>query len=263
VSERWIDLDGAANVRDEGGLLARNGTVRPNRLIRSDNLQGLTPQDVRRLVDEHDVRAVADLRTKTEVDLEGPGPLTAEPRVTIEHLSLFAEAGEHTDVVAAEEDGPVLMPWQEREATETERPSIVDIYLRYLEDRPVSILAALRLIAYTDGATIVHCAAGKDRTGVVVALALDEVGVDRDAIVDDYERTGDRLEPLLARLKASPTYATDVRRMPDEQHRPRRESMAGFLVAMDEVHGGTANWLRKQGWTDEDDAALRTALLAE
>ncbi|HZE51102.1 MAG TPA: tyrosine-protein phosphatase, partial [Jatrophihabitantaceae bacterium] len=100
-------------------------------------------------------------------------------------------------------------------------------------------------------------------TGVVVALALDEVGVDREAIVDDYVRTGDRLEPLLARLKASPTYASDVRRMPDEQHRPRRESMAGFLVAMDEVHGGTANWLRKQGWTEEDDAALRKALLAE
>jgi protein-tyrosine phosphatase len=265
VSARWIDLDGAANVRDVGGLPAGDRKVRPDRLIRSDNLQGLTPADIHRLVDDDDVRAVADLRTQTEVDLEGPGPLTGEPRVTIEHLSLFPEAGEHTDVVAAEsDDEPVLLPWQKQEADpEHRRRSAVDIYLRYLDDRPDSILSALRLIAHTDGATIVHCAAGKDRTGVVVALALDAVGVDRDAIVDDYVRTGDRLGPLLARLKASRTYAHDVRRMPDEHHLPRRESMQGFLAALDELHGGTSNWLRKHGWTDADAAALQAALLPE
>jgi protein tyrosine/serine phosphatase len=261
VTERWIDLDGAANVRDAGGLPAGDRQVRPDRLIRSDNLQDLTPADVHRLVDDHHVRAVADLRTQVEVDLEGPGPLTREPRVRIEHLSLLAEAGEHTDVVAAEEDGPVLLPWQQREAAERERPSIVEIYLRYLDERPDSVLAALRLIAYTDGATIVHCAAGKDRTGVTVALALDEVGVDRDAIVADYVATGERLQSLLARLKASPTYSADVQRMPDEQHLPRPESMQGFLAALDELHGGTSNWLRKHGWTDDDAAALRSALL--
>jgi protein-tyrosine phosphatase len=265
VSARWIDLDGAANVRDVGGLPAEDRTVRTDRLIRSDNLQGLTPADIHRLVDDHDVRAVADLRTQTEVDLEGPGPLTGEPRVIIEHLSLFPEAGEHTDVVAAEsDDEPVLLPWQRQEADpEHRRRSAVDIYLRYLDDRPDSILSALRLIAHTDGATVVHCAAGKDRTGVVVALALDAVGVDRDAIVDDYVRTGDRLSPLLARLKASRTYAHDVRRMPDEHHLPRRESMEGFLAALDELHGGTSNWLRKHGWTDADAVALQAALIPE
>jgi hypothetical protein len=262
VSERWIDLDGAANVRDLGGLPAGLRTVRRNRLIRSDNLQGLTADDVRLLVDKHDLRAVADLRTQVEVDLEGPGPLTREPRVTVEHLSLFAEAGEHTDVVAAEEDGPVVLPWQKRR-DDGDRRSAVDVYLRYLDDRPDSILAALRLIANTDGATIVHCAAGKDRTGVVTALALDEVGVDRSAIVDDYVATGERMPQLLDRLKASRTYADDVRRVPDEQHLPRRQTMEGFLARLDELHGGTANWLRKHGWTDADDAALQAALLPE
>ena len=54
----------------------------PGRLLRADNLQGLTPADVRRLVDDIGVRTVVDLRTTVEVDKEGPGPLTAEPRVT-------------------------------------------------------------------------------------------------------------------------------------------------------------------------------------
>jgi protein-tyrosine phosphatase len=263
MDAHWIDLDGAANARDLGGLPADRGAVRDNRLIRSDNLQQLTPRDIKRLVDEHDVRAVADLRTQTEVDLEGPGPLTHEPQVSVVHLSLFPEAGERTDVVAAEEEGPPVLPWQNRGDERKDRRGAADVYMSYLDDRPDSIVAALRLIAHTDGATIVHCAAGKDRTGVVVALALDEVGVDRDAIVDDYVRTGDRLEQLLARLKASHTYADDVQRVPDEQHKPRPETMQKFLAAVDELHGGTSAWLRTHGWTDADAAALRSALLAE
>lgn len=264
AQSRWIDLDGAANVRDLGGLAVDGCLTRRDRLIRSDNLQGLTTSDVEELVGRHHVRAVADLRTQAEVDLEGPGPLVKDPRVAVEHLSLFPEAGEHTDVVAAESDGPIVLPWQKRDAEPRERRrTAAEVYQRYLDERPDSIVAALRLIAQTDGATVVHCAAGKDRTGVVVALALDEVGVDRDAIADDYATTGERLDGLLARLKASRTYAADVRRLPDDQHVPRRETMEGFLAAVDERYGGTSAWLRKHGWTDADAAALRTALVAE
>jgi protein-tyrosine phosphatase len=263
VQPRWIDLDGAVNVRDLGGLPAGDGrAVRPGRLIRADNLQGLTPSDVARLVVEHDVRAVADLRTLTELASEGPGPLTREPRVRIEHLSLLPEAGDNTDVVAAEpDDGPVVLPWQRRDPGD--RRSAAVIYQCYLDDRPDSVVAALRLVAHTDGATIVHCAAGKDRTGVVVALALDAVGADRAAIVDDYARTGDRMKQILARLSASRTYAHDLEGVPDDQHLPRPVTMRVFLSELDNAYGGTSNWLRKHGWTDADDIALRAALLAE
>lgn len=263
VQPGWIDLDGAANVRDLGGLPAGDGrSVRPGRLIRADNLQGLSPSDVERLVVEHDVRAVADLRTHTEVASEGPAPLTGEPRVRIEHLSLLPEAGDNTDVVAADsDDGPVVLPWQKRD--DDGRRSAAEFYRLYLEDRPDSIVAALRLIARTDGATIVHCAAGKDRTGVVAAMALDAVGVDRPAIVDDYVRTGERMQQILARLGASRTYAHDLEGVPVDQHLPRPATMQTFLSGLDDEYGGTSGWLRKNGWTDADDAALRAALLAE
>ena len=73
-SSRWIELDGADNVRDLAGLPTADGrTVQPGRLIRSDSLQGLTDDDVRNLVDDLNVRAVADLRTGIEVPAEGPG----------------------------------------------------------------------------------------------------------------------------------------------------------------------------------------------
>lgn len=263
VHPLWIDLEGAANVRDLGGLPAVDGrTVAPRRLVRSDNLQGLTPSDIGLLVDDVGVRAVADLRTSAELSSEGPGPLTQESRVRIEHFSLYPEAGEHTDVVADESE-PVLLPWQIRERQRGERRDAAAIYQRYLEDRPDSVVAALRLIAESDGATIVHCAAGKDRTGVVVALALDEVGVERDAIVDDFVRSGERMKQILTRLAASRTYADDIRGVPFEKHLPRPETMKTFLTELDEIHGGTATWLRKHGWTDSDASALGAALLTE
>ncbi|WP_375477715.1 tyrosine-protein phosphatase [uncultured Jatrophihabitans sp.] len=270
TSPRWIRLDGAENVRDLGGLPTVDGRrVQPGRLIRSDSLQQLSPADVRLLVDELHVRAVADLRTGVEVAAEGPGPMTAEPAVVVKHLSLFPEAGDTTDAVRADdESAPVVLPWQSRsdDASEDERRrGVAGVYLRYLDDRADSVLATLRLIAGTDGATIVHCAAGKDRTGVVVAFALAEVGVTREAIVADYAASGERIEAILRRLVARRTYANDLTD-PDsgtdyDKHRPKAQSMQRWFDAMDEMHGGAPAWLRAHGWTDRDAAALRSRLL--
>ena len=70
TTARWIALQGAANVRDLGGLPLRGGgATAPGVLLRADNLQGLTARDVHRLVGELGVRAVVDLRTAVEVEL--------------------------------------------------------------------------------------------------------------------------------------------------------------------------------------------------
>ena len=265
---RWIELDGAVNVRDLGGLPTGDGNrVLPNRLIRSDNLQGLSRADVRTLVEEHAVRSVADLRTAVEVDAEGPGPLTAEPRVRIAHLSLFPEAGRNTDAAALDEDPavdpdrPIVLPWQQRRDDGTERHGAAAVYLGYLEDRPDSALAALRLIAATEGATIVHCAAGKDRTGVVTALALAEVGVPREEIVADYALSSERIEAIFARLLASRTYAGDLDGQQIDKHRTRPETMQALLDSISAKYDSVGGWLRSHGWTEQDATALRARLL--
>jgi protein tyrosine/serine phosphatase len=270
VSERvpipnWVRLDGAVNVRDLGGLPTVDGrTVQPHRLIRSDNLQDLSAEDVHRLVVEYGVRTVADLRTGIEVSAEGPGPLHEQPDVDIRHLSLFPEAGEHTDAAAAETtdtNAPVVLPWQARERSENGRRGAAAVYLGYLEDRADSIVSALRLIAGSPGATIVHCAAGKDRTGVVVALALAEVGVIRDEIVADYARSAEVIEDIFDRLRASRTYAEDMKNSDADKHAPRPATIESLLAALDENYGGVDAWLRTHGWTDEDYAALQAKLL--
>jgi protein-tyrosine phosphatase len=213
-------------------------------LVRSDNLQGLSPGDVSRLVDELGVRVVVDLRTGEEVRLEGAGPLVSDGRVEIRHRSLWPEKGKLTDVMISKADG--------------ENPA-VHYYLRYLADRPDSVVGALEDIARGPGPVIVHCAAGKDRTGVVVAMALAAAGVERAAIVDDYVRTGERIGAIMARLRASSTYAADLAGVTDESRKPRGEWMERVLDVLDERDGGPTGWLAAHGF---DAAGLRARLAA-
>ena len=248
---RWLALDGAVNARDLGGLpLAGGGETRVGVLVRADNLQGLSARDVALLLDGVGVRLVVDLRTGVEVELEGPGPLAG--RIEIRHRSLHPEEGERTDVG--------VMPWRQGRFGDAEESPAVRAYLGYLRDRPDSIVSALRDVAESDGAAIVHCAAGKDRTGMVCALALEAVGVEREAVVADYVATGERIGPVLARLRSSPTYAHDLEGRPDEVHIPRAETMERVLELVDERFGGAVAWLSEHGFADDDLAGLRERL---
>src|SRR5215475_7119548 len=79
----WIDVEGAANMRDLGGTPTEDGgTIAPHRLLRSDNLQGLTADDVELLTGEFGVTTIVDLRTTGEVEKEGPGRLDTVPGIT-------------------------------------------------------------------------------------------------------------------------------------------------------------------------------------
>src|ERR1700746_3427545 len=97
----WIDLEGAVNVRDLGGLPTDDGgQTAAGRLLRADNLQELSPSDVSRLVHDIGLTTVVDLRSSAELASEGPAPLDAVPAVRHVHHPVVPEIGEATDVVA-------------------------------------------------------------------------------------------------------------------------------------------------------------------
>jgi protein-tyrosine phosphatase len=246
--DRWIELDGAVNVRDLGGLRTQDGgTTTPGVLLRSDNLQGLSEKDVRRLLDDRGIRTVLDLRTPTEVRSEGPGPLVKEG---LRHVNL--------DLIPSwdEDEGTDrIVPHEQREEGD-----LSHFYLTYLDQMPQSVVDALRVIADPDsGPVVVHCAAGKDRTGVIVALALHVAGVDRDEIVADYALTGERIEAIRDRLLTSPTYAEDMKSRPLDDMRPHALSMRHFLDRLDEL-GGVSAWLTSHRFGPQEQAALRERL---
>ncbi len=266
TTARWIDLDGVRNMRDVGGLPTSQGRVtKPGRLLRSDNLQTLTARDVERLTGELGVTDIVDLRTDIELHLEGPGPLMRATALTHHHHSLFAdERADGAERVRETTRRALALPWtRERpaRAADEDRDFWARHYLGYLTGRPDSVSAALRAVASSQGAVVVHCAAGKDRTGTVVGLALAVAGVPREEIVADYVATSERLEAVLGHLSQRPAYADHLRGQPIEEQLPRAESMEQLLGALDAEFGGTAGWLRAQGWSDDEVARLRAKLL--
>lgn len=258
MTDRWIELDGIANMRDLGGLPTRDGgRTASGRLIRSDNLQDLTDTDVQHLVDELGVTDIVDLRTDAELHIEGPGPLRRVESLTHHHHSLIRERrDEHPDAVAAE---ALVLPWKD-ELKERDATFWADHYLGYLSARPESVSAALRVVAEAEGAAVVHCAAGKDRTGTVVAMALEVAGVPREEIVADYVLTGERLEQILARLVPRPAYGEALAKQSMDEQQPRAAAIEAILTALDEGYGGAAGWLLAHGWTETEVERLRRRL---
>jgi protein tyrosine/serine phosphatase len=286
----WIEIDGVVNMRDLGGMPTTDGgSVRPRRLIRSDNLQDLPAPSVRHLVDVVGVRDVVDLRTHVEVAKEGEGPLLAEPAIRYHHFTLYREDTSESGIPAAER----ALPWEtdERRARDTARREAAERagagiasaaeaeqeearrrshdafwsehYLSYLVQRPDSVVAALRAVAGSDGASIVHCAAGKDRTGTVVGLALTVVGVPADLVVADYAASAERVAAIMDRLRAKQAYADNLRDKTVAQQSPTTDTMRLLLEALQVRYGGALGWLEAQGWTAADTERLRARLLED
>ncbi len=254
----WIELDGAVNVRDLGDLPTEDGqkTARA-RLLRADNLQELTTADVAKLVREIGVTTVVDLRSSNELAAEGPAPLDAVAAVRHAHHPVLPEVGSNTDMAAA-----ALLTKRDQDQSRYPRNPVCGHYLGYLEDRPDQVVGALRSIAHSQGAALVHCAAGKDRTGVVVALALTVAGVPPQAVVSDYAASGERTEAIMDRLRRSRLYARDINSRPADLHRPRPETMTAFLEQMDARYGGVVSWLTDHGFSADDLNVLRVKLRA-
>ena len=243
--DRWVPLEGMDNVRDAGGLpLRAGGRTRFGQLLRSASLRHVTDADVAHLVDVFGLRLVIDLRTAREIDRDGPTAVAARGVETVA-LSLMLEDG-----TALPETGDDSDP-------------LLRSYLGYLVDRTENVVQAVRLLGRSDaGPTLVHCAAGKDRTGVLLALVLDAVGVEREAVIADYALSAEHVEAMFRR------WTTALgREMPDDltPHLPRAEVIATVLARLDDQHGrrgrdGAVGWLRANGLDDATLERLRDRL---
>ncbi|MBN9099728.1 MAG: tyrosine-protein phosphatase [Pseudonocardia sp.] len=240
----WVELQGVDNVRDVGGLPLRDGgATRSGVLLRSGSLHHVTPEDVQHLVEEFGLTLVLDLRTPTEIDRDGPTPVAAAGVETVA-LNFIGVSREYLPETGDDTD-PLLRN-----------------YLGYLADHPGNVVTAVRrLAAENAGPALVHCAAGKDRTGTLVALVLDAVGVERDAVVADYVRSSEQIEAMFRRWTAASGAP-----MPSAEelapHHPRGEVMVAVLDRLDAGHGGAAGWLRAHGLTDEELDHLRARFTA-
>lgn len=230
-----LDWPDCRNVRDVGGLPTTDDRViRSGALIRADRLGALTPaglDTVRTL----GVSRILDLRTAAEC-AEDPDPFARDP-IYVHH--------------------PVQDPMDEYESTLTRTES----YLRMLSLRPHLFSSALAAIADAPpGAVVVHCHAGKDRTGLVVALALSLAGVAPDVITTDYSRSDVGLRTVYEELVASMEDAAERDRW-RELWSSTPETMAAVLKELNRQHGGAWQYAATGGLTPAQAHRVRDRLL--
>jgi len=235
------EISGLVNFRDLGGHPTRRGVTRSGRVFRSDSLAHAAPDDVVHLVEERGVHTVVDLRGSAEVDAFPNQPM-ADAGVTIHHVPLI-------DPEKREQSG---LDW--------ETMSLFDLYRFLLETAGTEFVEVLQIIAEPANHPLVfHCAAGKDRAGLIAATVLGLLEVDDEEIIADYAATEAALEALKQRAaqRATDTGRPPAARFMTADAATMRETL-GWLHA---EHGGFAPYMLEHGLSDGELALLQASLI--
>ena len=253
-------MDGFYNLRDGGDLPAADGHVRGHvragRLLRSDEPSSLDAKALAYLRGLP-LRLVIDLRTEQEIQM-APDP--------------FKEAGFDIATVSVLSGSVQSMM--------SDIPSLGSLYLKMIDESGSELAQAVADVSdgVQDGSVIVHCTAGKDRTGVVIALTQSLLGVPRQAIVNNYAATQANLssewlqnmmtlytkkmgldaQQIQAAVSAS---GVNVQQLMELATGSPASAMEQVLDTLDSQYGGAKAYLIKNGFPEEKIDALIKALV--
>jgi len=238
---RNLSFSSIYNFRDVGGYAGLDGrTVRWRRLFRADSLHRLEGADLEAF-GALGVKTVVDLRRLFEIKIHGRVPHA-------DGLDYRNVVVEHVDWDSIPQ--PVDIPHERW---------LADRYLNFAEDGGAGLASALSLVAAPEAApVVVHCMAGKDRTGVVCALTLSLLGVSDADIAEDYALTESAMASLTEYLMR--TRPGDVQGKYHMFDCPQ-DAMLLFLADLRERHGSVEKYVREIGVSAEQVAAMRDHLL--
>lgn len=238
-STRHLDWEHTFNTRDLGGLpTADGGETRRQALVRSDMVARLNERGQAQLL-AYGVRTILDLRAPREVEL-APLPFS--------HATHGAHTPAYVNISLDKFQPEVFLLLKQAKSN-------AEIYTIILDRYPDTVTAALRAIADAEpGGVLIHCHAGKDRTGIIAALVLALAKVPRDVIAQDYALTQERLwghwENMLE---------TDGETEENRWLKPVTppETIDAMFAHLDTTYGGVREYLLQAGMTD--DALERVA----
>ena len=240
--ERHLAWDGCANVRDLGGHETEDGGLTAfGAVVRADSVRRLSEAGWQQLVD-YGIERIVDLRFHDELEADPPGTIPVE----VVHVPVLPD--------------PASADWPEIEAVGDAAPDDVAatmaVYLEFLRRYASGFGQAVSAVASAPpGGVLVHCMAGKDRTGLLSALLLRVAGVSVEDVAADYAVSERNLLPLW-----QPWFDAAA----DERERQRRRRMAATpAAAMEGVLaelGDERVYLHSAGVGDEELDAVRARL---
>ncbi|MDF3312718.1 tyrosine-protein phosphatase [Rhodococcus sp. T2V] len=241
ANHRRLNLNGAYNFRDLGGFAAGPGAVtRWNKLFRSDALHRLD-DSARGILRERGLALVIDLREQQEL-ADAPSALDG-----------VGHRGLHLPVYEGEID------------LDGANYDLATVYREMIAKHGQRLTRAVRAIAASgDAPTVVHCTAGKDRTGLVIALTLTAVGVDRRDVVADYAMTEIMLAGDWSLAMAEKMRSRGLPDAVDVDHLVGASPAALMRATLDSIthsHGGVREYLLAHGMTAAELDDLRAALV--
>ena len=262
-------LEGTVNSRDTGGMPLRGGGATPTGVLyRSDALSGLTADGLEQLA-ATDIDVIVDFRTAFEQQM-APNRLPASRSfrtVTLPLLEGALTGLAQQAMQAGRQAGDADAAASAVAEALHDLPTLGQLYIGMLQHGATAFAEVARTIAVPttpQQGVLVHCTAGKDRTGVAIAVILDAVGAEREAIVADY---------AVSELNLSGPWAERMLGVIEKMGVPLTPALTSLVVgspasAIEEAlgwldeRGGSAAYLQSGGLTDTELAALRARLAA-
>lgn len=238
-----VDLSGAYNVRDLGCLKTKDGReTKPGVIYRGDSLDSITPDDAEILFTKLRVGSIVDLRTKAETELSGL--LFPVPRY---QFSVLVEGRLGKEPFPS--DDPVELAKVYLHNIETGRPAVKGTFEIIAQDLRGGV------------ATLFHCAAGRDRTGIMAAVLLGLVGVGDGQIAMDYVQSNRNARRVTRKLAENPLYA-------NHHDRPavillNEKTIIGFMRLLRETYGGPRQFCLDAGVTPETIEIMEKGFLRD
>lgn len=210
-ASRRIPFQGIANFRDLGGFPTENGYTRYHRFFRSTHLAKATVSDLEKL---------QALRIGTVLDLRHPSEIAVQPDMI----------PENTKYMAISLLGPMAPQDIRVNSQVRDTKTLFTMYKQIIENSQSAIREVITFLSETPDPVLFHCAAGKDRTGLIAMFLLSIVGADRMDIIADYEN--------------SRTYIQDFSNDVSGSNYHNMDKLLGYLQ---NIYGGPVHYLHDIG----------------
>lgn len=239
-----IELRGAYNVRDLGGLRTKDRRItRSGVVYRGDSLDNITSADSKILFDKLGIGTVIDLRTKAETEL-------TEENLPVERVRYSVLVEGRLGHEPFPSDDPA---------------ELAKVYLSNIDHGRAAVKGTFDIIArnlQAGAATLFHCAAGRDRTGIMSALLLGLVGVTDGQIAMDYVQSNRNARRVTKKLAENPLYANHDKDRPEIILLHER-SILQFMKLVRENLGGPRQFCRDCGVSEKTISVIEENFVIE